>query len=247
MGKGDLMSTAASTIGIPYPDQVTTPEEYMAALRDLRTWADLTYRELESRALAAGDRLPRGTIASAMSRGVVPREQTVAAYVRACGGDGDAVEAWLATRRRLSGGDSAVVGDLASAVESWITSHLQVRSRKVRKERKSRKGSGDVRPDLATMVEAWLLTRGRFRPDKRVGTVYGRASVAWNRDTVAFYALDLETLGHDTEYGQGRLAQAAAQTSSSKWVGLHRRPSGRGRARAARRARTGEVVGPAFV
>jgi hypothetical protein len=239
------MSTDAATLEIPYPDHVTSPAEFMGALRDLRAWADLTYRELESKASAAGDRLPRGTIASAMSRGVMPREQTVAAFVRACGGDDATVEVWLAARRRISAADQAV-SDLASAVESWIISHMQGRSRKGRKERKSRKG-GNVRPDLATMVEAWLLTRGRFRPDKRLGAVYGRAPVAWNRDTVAFYALDLESLGHDTEYGQGRLAQAAAQTSSSKWVGLHRRPSSRSRARAARQARTSETaVGPAY-
>jgi hypothetical protein len=209
----------------------------MGALRSLRAWANLSYREMESRASAQGDRLPRGTIASAMSRGVVPREQTIAAFVRACGGDRSAVEVWLATRRRISAADQAV-GDLASAVEGWITSHLPSRSRKVRKERKSRKG-GNVRPDLATMVEAWLLTRGRFRPDKRVGTVYGRAAVGWNRDTVAFYALDLETLGDSTDYGKGRLARVVAQTTSSKWIGLHRRPSGMGRGR---RNRSGDVA-----
>lgn len=239
------MSTDVSTIGVPYPDHVSTPAEFMGALRDLRAWADLTYRELESRASAAGDRLPRGTIASAMSRGVVPREQTIAAFVRACGGDGSAVEVWLAARRRISKADKAV-GDLATAVESWISSHVPTpKSRKVRKERDSRAKRGTVRPDLATMVEAWLLTRGRFRPDRRVGTIYGRASVSWNRDTVAFYTLDLETLGHDTEYGQGRLAMAAAQTTSNRWVGLHRRPSGlsRARAAAARQGRTEVAVG----
>jgi hypothetical protein len=234
------MSTDVSTIGAPCPDHLSTPAEFMNALRDMRSWANLTYRELERRASASGDRLPRGTIASAMSRGVMPREQTIAAFVRACGGDGTAVEMWLAARRRIAAADRAV-GDLASAVESWITSHLQgTRSRKVRKERDSRK-SGNARPDLATMVEAWLLTRGRFRPDKRVATFYGRATVSWNRDTVAFYTLDMEKLGHDTDYGQGRLALVAAQTTSNRWVGLHRRPSSR-RGLAARRNRTSEVA-----
>ena len=221
----------------------------MGALRNLRAWANLTYRELESRATEAGDRLPRGTIASAMSRGVMPREQTIAAFVRACGGDRTAVEVWLTTRRRIAAADQAV-GDLANAVESWITSHLPgSKSRKVRKERtSSRKRGGTVQPDLATMVEAWLLTRGRFRPDRGVGA--GNRAVGWNRDTVAFYTIDVrpqviehltvDSLLEDTTYNLGRVAQAAAETTSSRWVGLHRRRSGRGRS--FRRAEDPEVA-----
>lgn len=247
----DLMSSDASLMGVPCPDHVTTAAEFMGALRNLRAWANLTYRELESRATQAGDRLPRGTIASAMSRGVMPREQTIAAFVRACGGDRSAVEVWLAARKRIAAADQAV-GDLASAVESWISSHLPgSKSRKVRKERSSRK-RGTVQPDLATVVEAWLLTRGRFRPDRRLGTVYGSRAIGWNRDTVAFYAivpnaaaaqevLDVDALLEDTTYNLGRVAQAAAETTSSRWVGIHRR-SGRSRGRFSRRAREEEVA-----
>jgi hypothetical protein len=232
------MSSDASLIGVPCPDHVTTPAEFMGALRNLRAWANLTYRELESRATQAGDRLPRGTIASAMSRGVMPREQTIAAFVRACGGDRSAVDVWVATRKRIAAADQAV-GDLASAVESWISSHIPgTKSRKVRKERASRK-RGTVQPDLATVVEAWLLTRGRFRPDRRLGAVYGSRAVGWNRDTVAFFAivqdaaaaqevLDVDSLLEDTTFNLGRVAQAAAESNSSRWVGIHRR-SGRGR------------------
>jgi hypothetical protein len=247
---GDLMSSDASLIGVPCPDHVTTAAEFMGALRNLRAWADLTYRELESRATQAGDRLPRGTIASAMSRGVMPREQTIAAFVRACGGDRSAVEVWIAARKRIAAADQAVV-DLASTVESWISSHLPSRSRKIRQDRTSRK-RGIVQPDLATVVEAWLLTRGRFRPDRRLGTVYGSRAVGWNRDTVAFYTigpnaaapqdvLNVDALLEDTTYNLGRVAQAAAETTSSRWVGLHRR-SGRGRARLSRRTRRDQVV-----
>jgi hypothetical protein len=236
----DLMSSDASLIGVPCPDHVSSAAEFMGALRNLRAWANLTYRELESRATEAGDRLPRGTIASAMSRGVMPREQTIAAFVRACGGDRTAVDVWLATRRRIAAADQAV-GDLAASVESWISAHMPgSRSRKVRKESTSSRKRGTVQPDLATMVEAWLLTRGRFRPDRSVGTIYGGSrSVAWNRDTVAFYTidtrspaaqhLDVDSLLEDTTYNLGRVAQAAAETTSSRWVGLHRRRSSKGR------------------
>jgi hypothetical protein len=243
------MSSDASLIGLPYPDHVSSAAEFMGALRNLRAWANLTYRELESRATQAGDRLPRGTIASAMSRGVMPREQTIAAFVRACGGDRTAVDVWLAARRRIAAADQKV-GDLAASVESWISSHLPgSRSRKVRKERTSRK-RGTAQPDLSTMVEAWLLTRGRFRPDRSVGTVYGGSrAVGWNRDTVAFYVidapppviehLDVDSLLEDTSYNLGRVAQAAAESTSNRWVGLHRR-SGRGRS--GRRTRAPEVA-----
>jgi hypothetical protein len=247
----DLMSSDASLIGVPCPDHVTTAAEFMGALRNLRAWANLTYRELESRATQAGDRLPRGTIASAMSRGVMPREQTIAAFVRACGGDRSAVDVWLAARRRIAAADQAV-GDLASAVESWISAHLPgTNSRKVRKDRSSRR-RGSVQPDLSTVVEAWLLTRGRFRPDRRLGTVYGSRAIGWNRDTVAFYtivpaapavpeALDVDSLLEDTTYNLGRVAQAAAETTSSRWVGLHRRSS-RSKVRFSRRPREEEVA-----
>lgn len=238
------MSSDASLIGVPCPDHVSSAAEFMGALRNLRAWANLTYRELESRAMAAGDRLPRGTIASAMSRGVMPREQTIAAFVRACGGDGSSVEVWLSTRRRIAAADQKV-GDLACAVEGWITSHLPNRSRKVRKERTSSRRRGTVQPDLATVVEAWLLTRGRFRPDRGVGGHGPGRAVGWNRDTVAFYAilppvpapvehLDVDSLLEDTTYNLGRVAQAAAETTSSRWVGLHRR-RGKGRTWRARR------------
>jgi hypothetical protein len=238
------MSSDASLIGVPCPDHVSTAAEFMGALRNLRAWANLTYREMERRATQAGDRLPRGTIASALSRGVMPREQTIAAFVRACGGDRSAVEVWIAARKRIAAADHAV-GDLASAVESWISSHMP-RSRKVRKDRTGRK-RGIVQPDLATVVEAWLLTRGRFRADRRVGTVYGSRAVGWNRDTVAFYTivpdaaaaqevLDADALLEDTTYNLGRVAQVAAEATSSRWVGLHRRP-GRGTARFNRRPR----------
>lgn len=247
---GEVMSSDASLIGVPCPDHVTTAAEFMGALRNLRAWADLSYRELESRATQAGDRLPRGTIASAMSRGVMPREQTIAAFVRACGGDRSAVEVWIAARQRIAAADQAV-GDLAAAVESWISSHLPSRSRKARRDRTGRK-RGNAQSDLATVVEAWLLTRGRFRPDRRLGTVYGSRAVGWNRDTVASYtivpdapaaheAVNVDALLEDTTYNLGRVAQAAAETTSSRWVGLHRRP-GRSKARFSRRSRRDEVA-----
>ncbi|MEU1667387.1 hypothetical protein ABZ547_28135 [Streptomyces sparsogenes] len=86
----------------PDPKAARTAAEFVAAMRQLRTWADLSYRQLERNAEAAGDVLPRATIAGALSRDDLPREQLLAAFVRACGGDAETVAVWLAARRHLS-------------------------------------------------------------------------------------------------------------------------------------------------
>jgi hypothetical protein len=124
MGSRLSMSTDASSIDMPRPDPVNTPAELVAAMRALHGWAKLTYRQLERRAQLAGDRLPHSTIASALSRNAIPRENTLASFVRACGGDRNAVEVWLAARRRITAADKAV-GNLAYAVEAWLTGRVR--------------------------------------------------------------------------------------------------------------------------
>lgn len=86
----------------PDPAEAHSPAEFMELMRQLRLWADLSYRQLERNAANAGDVLPRATISAALSRNDLPRAELLAAYVRACGGDSDTVSAWLDTRRHLS-------------------------------------------------------------------------------------------------------------------------------------------------
>ena len=71
----------------------------MQALKD---WSGLTYRELTARADAVGDVLPRSTVANMLSRTTVPREELVAAFVRACGCGPGATETWLRVRKELT-------------------------------------------------------------------------------------------------------------------------------------------------
>ncbi|UWP81587.1 hypothetical protein [Dactylosporangium fulvum] len=71
----------------------------MAALKQ---WSGLTYRQLQRRAQQAGDVLPHSTAAAALTRTTLPREDVVAAFVRACGGDESSVARWLATRKRIA-------------------------------------------------------------------------------------------------------------------------------------------------
>ncbi|MFB9717822.1 XRE family transcriptional regulator [Planobispora longispora] len=86
----------------PELEGVTDPAEFVAALGTLRRWSGLSYRQLASRAQAAGDVLPPSTMAGALGRAVLPREELVAALVRACGCDEATVAGWIAVRRRLA-------------------------------------------------------------------------------------------------------------------------------------------------
>ncbi|MEU6594346.1 RICIN domain-containing protein [Streptomyces sp. NPDC046881] len=91
----------------PDPAAADSPAQFMELMRQLRRWADLSYRQLERNATDAGDVLPRTTISAALSRNDLPRAELLAAYVRACGGDDDTVQAWLDARRHLSISGSA--------------------------------------------------------------------------------------------------------------------------------------------
>ncbi|MGW2064727.1 hypothetical protein ACWCO9_29620 [Streptomyces sp. NPDC001937] len=86
----------------PDPEAARTPAEFVQTMRQLRSWADLSYRQLERRADDAGDVLPRTTISGVLAREDLPREQLLGAFVRACGGNAATVEAWLEVRRRLA-------------------------------------------------------------------------------------------------------------------------------------------------
>ncbi len=89
----------------PDPAATSSPTEFVAVMRQLRRWADLSYRQLERNATDAGDVLPRATISAALGRDDLPREELLAAYVRACGCDDETVSAWLEARRRLAMSD----------------------------------------------------------------------------------------------------------------------------------------------
>ncbi|MFD7703366.1 helix-turn-helix domain-containing protein [Streptomyces caelestis] len=82
-----------------------TPAEFTAALRTLRIWSGLTYRQLEDKAAAHADTLPASTIATTLGRVTLPREGFVDAYTRACGLGTEEVRRWLETRRRIAAGE----------------------------------------------------------------------------------------------------------------------------------------------
>jgi hypothetical protein len=83
----------------PQPAKAGTPAEFTAALRALRTWSGLTYRQLEGK---SPDPLPASTIATTLGRATLPRERFVDSFTRACGLGEDDVRPWLEARRRIA-------------------------------------------------------------------------------------------------------------------------------------------------
>jgi hypothetical protein len=94
--------SAESSSAAPQPTEATTAAEFTAALRALRMWSGLTYRQLEGKTAAHRARLPPSTIATTLGRATLPREHFVDTFTRACGLGDDEVLLWLKTRRRIA-------------------------------------------------------------------------------------------------------------------------------------------------
>ncbi|GAA4803053.1 XRE family transcriptional regulator [Streptomyces ziwulingensis] len=95
----------------PQPTQAKTPAEFTAALRTLRIWSGLTYRQLEGKASTHSDTLPASTIATTLGRVTLPRERFVDALTRACGLSDEEAQKWLEIRRRIATTEPAAPGD----------------------------------------------------------------------------------------------------------------------------------------
>lgn len=80
----------------------TDAAAFVAALRRLKAWSGLSYRQLERRAADAGHTLPYSTAATMLGRNRLPREELVRAFVAACGLQGPVVEAWVDARSTIA-------------------------------------------------------------------------------------------------------------------------------------------------
>ncbi|MFJ3202927.1 RICIN domain-containing protein [Streptomyces sp. NPDC086989] len=87
------------------PAAIRTVAEFTAALRGLKARSGLTLRQLESRAAARGDVLPRSTVADLLRKRTLPRRETVAAFVRACGEEDRSAE-WMEAWALLASADA---------------------------------------------------------------------------------------------------------------------------------------------
>ncbi|MFL6055732.1 MAG: ATP-binding protein [Actinoallomurus sp.] len=99
----------------PDPREAWTAQEFTALLRRLRAWSGLTYRQLEKRSGLQGMSLPHSTIATALQRETLPREEFVEVFVRACGAD---PMPWLVARKRLAVAEAEATGVSWSADET---------------------------------------------------------------------------------------------------------------------------------
>lgn len=91
------------TVAPPTPPD-TDAAAFVAALRRLKDWSGLSYRRLERHAADAGHCLPYSTAATMLGRQRLPREELVAAFVAACGIQGDEAQAWLDARTYIACG-----------------------------------------------------------------------------------------------------------------------------------------------
>ncbi|SCL44183.1 hypothetical protein GA0070606_0175 [Micromonospora citrea] len=92
---------SAGAAGDERPDEAATVAELVSLMARLKQRSGCTYRQLEQRAIAGGESLPRSTIADVLRRPALPRAEVLAAFVRACGGDQAEVDIWLRARDRL--------------------------------------------------------------------------------------------------------------------------------------------------
>ncbi|GAA3970863.1 hypothetical protein GCM10023085_61360 [Actinomadura viridis] len=83
----------------------TDEAEFIAALRRLKAWSGLSYRQLERRAAEAGRVLPYSTASTALGRTSLPREELLVAFVLACGLDDEEASSWVAVRKRIAVGE----------------------------------------------------------------------------------------------------------------------------------------------
>ncbi|MGI5171229.1 LamG-like jellyroll fold domain-containing protein [Spirillospora sp. CA-253888] len=94
--------------GRPSPSDIRDAADYVSALRRLKKRSGLSYRQLERRAEAVGEALPRSTAAQALKGRGLPRREVAEAFVRACTGlDQAETECWLAAYDRLASGATA--------------------------------------------------------------------------------------------------------------------------------------------
>ncbi|PZG48845.1 hypothetical protein C1I98_12405 [Spongiactinospora gelatinilytica] len=86
----------------PDPGRARTAAQFTELLRQLRAWSGMSYRQLARKAKDAGHVLPHNTLAAALQRDSLPREELLIAFVAACGLPGDQITRWVYTRKDLA-------------------------------------------------------------------------------------------------------------------------------------------------
>ncbi|MFI0450513.1 hypothetical protein [Actinomadura sp. 6N118] len=92
---------------MPQPDGARTPAEFVTSMRKLQLWSGLSMEELEARVRDPGSVLVPGGLAALLSGDLLPREETLGAFLVACGCVPEVRARWLEAHARLSAVRSA--------------------------------------------------------------------------------------------------------------------------------------------
>lgn len=156
----------------PVPETIGGEAEFALALRALKAWSGLSFREIETRARAAGLRLPFSTASGMLGRTTLPREDLLTAFTTACGLDETEVAAWLAVRKRLAVENVAETAPVAAAP-------LQARRSPLRRPKLRRRVA--VAAGALLVAAATFVAHGQFSHEVDVNTVEGGTSAAGAR------------------------------------------------------------------
>ncbi|WP_432014543.1 RICIN domain-containing protein [Streptomyces cucumeris] len=135
----------AQVVSAPDPQHARSPEEFIARLRALKDWSRLTDRELAARAEAAGEALPRTTLAGVLGRAALPGEDLVAAFVRACGVGPAELTVWLSVRADLAARTAPGGGPVPARARTVVPATVIVPYR-ARADRDDDDGGGPPEP-----------------------------------------------------------------------------------------------------
>ncbi|NUR70393.1 MAG: XRE family transcriptional regulator [Hamadaea sp.] len=83
------------------PASANSAAQFVDLLRRVRVASELSYRQIAQRARAQGVALPISTLATALNRDTMPRQEVVTAMLLACGCSREELAVWLAARRRI--------------------------------------------------------------------------------------------------------------------------------------------------
>lgn len=179
----------------PDPHGATSPAEFVAAMRSLKEWSGLTYRQLQRQAAAVDHILPHSTIAAVLGRNTLPREELLNGFVRACGQDEATAVAWIAVRKRIAAGIPAPNEPAVTPNEPAVVETL-----------------ANPRTDAPPAVDA------AESPDPVVPSPADGADPAF---AAAEPAVMLAESPH-LSFASGTLASTAATRLKDEWVGTHR-------------------------
>ncbi|WP_432868243.1 RICIN domain-containing protein [Microbispora rosea] len=198
----------------PQPRAAATPAEFVALMRRLRAWSGCSYRQLERRAEAVGDVLPRATLADALGRQDLPREDLLTAFVRACCADDDIVAEWVGVRRGLAVSREKTTPPLGDAPAASGSETRVVASEGMPPASASSAPGGDVcPPDEPPGIVAGGSGTGRVPASPSVGEVSRRKAPS-RRLVAGVSAVALLCLVGAWQFDRLSTGEAASRASS---------------------------------